>query len=235
MENEKNNANSPIKQCPTDYGNAMNFETLDGSQILREVLTDTYVTQSGNEDTMLKQLDKMVEYTYAKRAGFAGYLSWCYAQLTLLFLLERYEQSKKMLESMEFCVGCFRKYLMTGNYLDSGGKPTGFRNYSFGEPESEMRNTLQYANDCYQTARLVHKKSGSFESGYSFLVASMLYHTAVAETSAALEDCSKMEKLIDHIRKYIDSVIANPPETNIGNDGKDYTNFSEILKQGTKK
>ena len=234
MNSDNKDEKTPIKQCPTDYGNAMNFETLDGSQILRQVVTDTYVTQDGNEDAMITQLAKMVEYSYANRAGFAGYLSWCYAEFTLLFLLERYEQSKRVLELMEFCVGCFRKYLMTGNYLDANGKPTGFRNYSFGEPDSEMANTLQFANDCYLTARLVHKKSGSFESGYAFLVASLLYHTAVVETSNALDDCSKMENLVEQIRKYVDSVIANPPSTNIGDDAMEYSDSLETLKKEAK-
>lgn len=226
----KENNGKGIAQTTVDYGNAMTFETLDGSQILNEVITDTYVTQNGNEDEMLKTLDKMTEYMRGKSGGVAGYLSYCYARFTMMFLIEQYELSKRILKEAEMALDAAEKYAMTGNFLDENGKETRFRNYSFGEPESDMPATLQFAKDCYDTARLVHKKAGSFESGYSFIVASMLYHFAIDESKLALDDCKHMRKLIAHIEEYVDKIIKNPPKSNIGDDGKTYSDVKDVEK-----
>lgn len=221
-----------IEQCKADYGEVMNFETLYGSQVQNRVLTDTYVTQDGNEERMLEQLDKAVEYAYGMRKGFAGYLSWCYAQMTLFFLLEQYDLAKRMMECAEKCVGNVESFCMTGNYNDTNGNDTGFVNFSFGEKDSDMANTLRYAKDCYMTARLVHKKAASFESGYAFVVASILYDLAMADTASALKECKNMRELVGMIKGFIDEKKNSGDATNIKDEGE-FMDVGELAKKMT--
>ena len=46
----------------------------------------------------------------------------------------------------------------------------------------------------------------------------------------ALEDCRHLDELISHLGSYLDSVIANPPESNIGDDRQDYGDVSQFTE-----
>ena len=217
-----------IQQCEVDYGNVMKFEILDGSQILNKRITDTYITQDKNEEKMIQQLDRDVTYTYSMRHGFTGYLSWCYAQMTLFFLLEDYDSAIKILNKAKECVQCIESFCMTGNYKDSNNNDTEFINFSFGESDENMQKTLKYAKDCYQNAKLIHKKASSFESGYAFIVASILYDLSDADTSSALKECKHMNDLIDDIISYINETKNNKTETNIKEDNMSYSDVKSL-------
>jgi len=232
MDNEKNK----IKQIEVDYGDVMHFELLNGSQIQRRVITDTYFTlDSDSEEKMVKELSKMVDYLFTKREGFCGYLSWCYSLMTLCFLLGEYDKALNILENIRVCSEDIRRYIFTGNYNSSDGKPTGFKNFSYGENSDESVNTLKFAKDSYQSASLIHKKAQSFESGFSYIVTSILYHLVESDNANASKDCDNLDSIVKQISDYICDVKKNPNVNEENIPSETFSDISSLIKKETEK
>lgn len=212
MEEAKEKSGGGIGQVTVDYGEVMNFEPLNGSQILNERITDTYVTQSDNEDKMMGELDKMCTYLFEKRHGFAGFMAWAYAMMTMMYLLKKYDKARIFISQMTSCLDMIESHLFTGNYKLPNGQQMPFTNFSYGESEDAIQQSLKFAEDSYNTARLIHKKAGSFESGYSLLNCAILYHTAVDNVPEAQADCKYMRELLEHLDEFMAHLEANPED-----------------------
>jgi hypothetical protein len=198
------NKDKTIEQVEFNYGDAMNFEVLNGAQIQRKIITDTYFTaDESEEETMVKDLSKMIDYLFTKREGFCGYLSWCYALMTLCYLLGEYDKAISMLDNISVCSEDIKRYIFTGNYNNADGSATGYKNFSYGESSDESVNTLKFAKDSYQTAALIHKKSQSFESGFSYIVTSILYHLVESDNTNASKDCENLDSIVAQLREFL--------------------------------
>lgn len=231
MENETNEVKQetpPKFNVPLqiDYSKGANFTPLNGGQIFREVITDTYVTASQNEDEMVKRIDDAMNVLYTKRRGFAGYLSFCYLQLTLLYILKKYTECLKVLDSMLYCIDCIEKYIFTGNYEDSEGRDTGFVNYAFGESDEELKNTVKYLHDSWNVAKMIHSKASSFESGFSLTVAEIMLHGYNKQTGMMRKDCAILREIVERIRNFIINERDNPEGTEI--NAENGTEFMSI-------
>ena len=197
-----------------DYS-AVNFVPLNGTQIQRNVITDTYVTASQNEDEMVRQIDNALSVLKPKRKGFAGYLSFCYLQMTLYYVLKHYDDCIKVTDSMLYCIDCIEKYLFTGNYDDTEGKPTGFINYAFGESDEELKKTVKFLHDTLNTCKMIHAKAASFESGYSLTVAELMLHGYNKQKGMMRSDCEHLREIVEKIRNFIANERDNPSEDEI--------------------
>lgn len=209
MNNKENNNDvsytPPKFNIPTeiDYGNVMNFSSNDGSELQREVITDSYVTASDNEDALVKRISDEMDILRTKTSGFAGYFSFYYLTLTLFYTAKWYDKCLGILDRILFGVDTLERYLMTGNMKDENGNDFGFKNLTFGESEDETKNNNKFAIDTYNTAKLVHSKASSFESGYALIVASIVLHNYHKQKGMIMKDCSCMRKIVEHIRKFI--------------------------------
>lgn len=222
-----------IDQVEVDYGGVMDFEVLNGAQVVRRTITDTYSAPEGeSEENMVKELSKMIDYLFTKREGFCGYLSWCYALMTLCFLLGEYDKALLMLENIEVCSEDIKRFIFTGNYSNADGTPTGFKNYSYGESADESVNTLKFAKDSYQAAMLIHRRAQSFESGFSFVVTSLLYHLVISDSGSATKDCECLDSLVLQIRGYIKEVKENPEKSVIDESAETFTDISKLIEKG---
>lgn len=202
--------NVPIQM---NYGSVMNFEALNGSQIQREVITDTYVTASENEDEMIMQIDKAAEILRPKCRGFAGYLSFFYLQLTLFYIMKKYELCLKAVESIERGIDAIERQLFTGNYLDENGNESGFVNYTFGE--DDVKQTTKYIHDAWNTAKLIHSKAASFESGYSLIVTSIILYSYNKQNGMIRKECEYLRNLVNRIKEFIINERDNPSHGDI--------------------
>ncbi len=228
MDNKENE----IEQLEFNYGDVMDFEVLNGSQVMRRVVTDTYSAPEGeSEEKMVKDLAKMVDYLFTKREGFCGYLSWCYALMTLCFLLGEYDKAISMLDNMSVCSEDIKRFIFTGNYNNADGRtPTGFKNFSYGEGSDESMSTLKFAKDAWQAATLIHRKAQSFESGFSLIVTSILYHLVTSDNGSASKDCEHLDSIISQMRDYLNEVKENPEIVESGSP-ESYSDVSELIEK----
>lgn len=199
-----------------DYTAGMEFTPLNGGQVLREVITDTYVTASKSEDEMVQKIDDALTILNSKRRGFAGYLSFGYLQLTLFYILKMYDECLKALDSIIHGVDCIEKYIFTDRYEDPQGNDSGFVNYAFGESDEELKNTVKYLHDTWNVAKLIHAKAASFESGYSLTVAELMLHAYNKQKGMMKKDCEILRDLVDKIRAFIINERDNPSDEGIG-------------------
>lgn len=216
-ENDTNIKNPPKFNIPTeiDYGNVMDFASKDGSELQREVITDTYITASDNEDELVKRLSDEMDILRTKTSGFAGYFSFYYLALTLFYIAKWYDKCDSILDRILFGVDALERYLMTGNLLDENGTDIGFKNITFGETDEETKQNNKFAIDTYNTAKLIHAKASSFESGYSLIVASLVLHNYHKQKGMIMEDCKSMRKLVEHIRNFLCTEKAKYNEENL--------------------
>lgn len=223
-----------IKQVEVNYGDVMNFAMTNGAQVMRRAITDTYFTaDERSEEKMVTELSRMVDYLFTKREGFCGYLSWCYALMTLCFLLGEYDKALGVLENISVCSDDIKRFVFTGNYNDADGKPTGFKNYSYGESADESAVTLKFAKDSYQTASLIHSKAGSFESGFSFIVTSILYHLVSSDSGSAVKDCDNLDSIVTQIREYIDEIKSGDEKSDASNgSAQSFSDISTLIVEG---
>lgn len=225
----------PKFNIPTqmDYTAGFNFEPLNGTQILREVITDTYVTASENEDNMVQKIDDAMSILYPKRRGFAGYLSFCYLHLTLFYILGDYENCFKVIDNIFHGLDSIEKYIFTGKYESVENDGIGFLNYAFGESDAELENTVKFLHDTYNVAKMVHSKASSFESGYSLSVAELMLHSYNKQLGLMRKDCENIRSIVERVKKFLED------EKNHPNDGESVessvqTEFASIedIKQG---
>lgn len=219
-----------------DYTRGFDFKPLNGGQILREVITDTYVTASQNEDEMVKRIDDAMTILYPKRKGFAGYLSFCYLQLTLFYILKNYDKCLNVIENIFYGIDCIEKYIFTGNYKDSNGNDTGFVNYAFGETDAELKNTVRYLHDTWNVAKLIHAKAGSFESGYSLAVSELMLHSYNKQLGLMRKDCEILRDITERIKKFIENERDNPSDDGIGTSyDTNFMSIEDLQKEENKK
>lgn len=230
MDNKENE----IKQFEFNYGDVMDFEVLNGSQVMRRVVTDTYSAPDGeSEEKMVKDLAKMVDYLFTKREGFCGYLSWCYSLMTLCFVLGEYDKAISILDNMSVCSEDIKRFIFTGNYDNADGTKTGFKNFSYGEGSDESMNTLKFAKDAWQAATLIHRKAQSFESGFSLIVTSILYHLVTSDNGSATKDCEHLDSIISQMRDYLNEVKENP-DIDGSDSAESYSDVSKLIEKGGK-
>lgn len=223
-----------IKQVEVDYGDVMDFELTNGSQVVRRVITDTYSAPEGEaEEEMVKSLAKTVDYLFTKREGFCGYLSWCYALMTMCFILGEYDKALSILDNVSVCSEDVKRFLFTGNYNNADGTPTGYKNYSYGESAGESATTLKFAQDAYNAATLIHHKAQSFESGFSMIVTGLLYHLVTSDTAAATKDCECLDSIVSQIRQFINETRVSPTAPmSCESDERTYGDVSSLLREG---
>jgi len=200
------------KQITFNYGHVMDMANAQCCDISREVVSDTYSLLGGNEEKTLGDLDRMMTYMYEKRHGFAGYLSFSYAQMTMLYLLGRYADAAKSIDGILHGIDAVERFCFTGNYLDADGKDSGFVNFSCGESEAELENVRRFSKDTFDTAKLVHSKASSFESGYSYALAGIVYHISVGDTASVADDCRNIRTICERIRKHMVEMENKPEE-----------------------
>lgn len=209
-----------------DYTKGFDFKPINGGQIFREVITDTYVTAAQNEDEMVKRIDDAMTILYPKRKGFAGYLSFCYLHLTLFYILKNYDECLKVIDNIFHGIDCVEKFIFTGNYEDSEGKDTGFVNYAFGESDAELKNTVRYLHDSWNVAKMIHAKAGSFESGYSLTVSELMLHAYNKQLGMMRKDCEILRDIAERIKSFIINERDNPSDEGIGTTSD--TEFASI-------
>ena len=177
---------------------------IDGSQIVNRTISDVYVIADGNEEEVLRKLDKTAEELSGKRSGVIGHLSYCYVLLTVFYILGDFESARGVLDMMLTGVTAAESYAMTGKFLNADGTPCkAFTDIAIGS-EDGFSSIRKYAADCLNFAKLVHAKAQSFESGYSMLVSSLLVHLLVKDMSSAMDDCKGLRKVIGEIGTFID-------------------------------
>lgn len=186
-----------------DYSGGVEFKPLNGSQVFREVITDTYVTMEGNEDNMLEKLDDAMNVLNARKHGFAGYLSLQYARLTLFYILKNYDMCFESLNSILKGVTAVERFIMTGNYLDENGNESGFTNYAFGESDVELKQTVKFLHDAWNFSKVLHAKAASFESGFSLLVTDLMLHSYNKQLGMMRKDCENIRDLVAHIEEFL--------------------------------
>jgi len=215
---DKNNTVIPKFNIPSqiDYTRGFDFKPINGGQIFREVITDTYVTAAQNEDEMVKKIDDAMTILYSKRKGFAGYFSFCYLHLTLFYILKNYDECLKVVDNIFHGIDCVEKYIFTGNYEDANGNDTGFVNYAFGESNAELKNTVRYLHDSWNVAKMIHAKAGSFESGYSLTVSELMLHAYNKQLGMMRKDCEILRDIAERIKAFIINERDNPSDDGIG-------------------
>ena len=199
-----------------DYTRGFDFKPINGGQIFREVITDTYVTAAQNEDEMVKRIDDAMTILYPKRRGFAGYLSFCYLHLTLFYILKNYDECLKVIDNIYHGIDCVEKYIFTGNYEDANGNDNGFVNYAFGENDADLKNTVKYLHDSWNVAKMIHAKAGSFESGYSLTVVELMLHAYNKQLGMMRKDCEILRDIVERIKSFIVNERDNPSDEGIG-------------------
>lgn len=233
--NEHNNSENdkiPKFNIPTqmDYAKGMDLLPLDGTQVLREVITDTYVTASNNEDEMVKRIDDAMTILKGKIHGFAGYMSFCYLQLTLFYVMKNYEYCFKSIDNMMKGVEAIEKYVYTRNCDDIFACGIKLTNYAFGEDDSELKNTVKYLHDSWNVAKMIHSKAASFESGYSLIVSEVMLHGYNNQIGLMKRDCDNFRDLIYHIKSYIKNERDSEP---LHSEGAEFVNMEDLQKTQT--
>lgn len=228
------NSAQPKFNIPTqiDYSKGFDFKPINGSQIFRQVITDTYVTMSNNEDEMVKRIDDAMTILYQKRRGFAGYLSFHYLQLTLMYILKNYDGCFGVIDKILNGIDCIEKYIFTRNYDDSEVNGLKFVNYAFGESDDELKNTVRYLNDSCNVANMIHAKAASFESGYSLTVTELMLHAYNKQFGLMRKDCEILRDIVDKIKDFITNERDNPSENTIENsDSSEFVSIDDLKKE----
>lgn len=240
MENEETktsdgNEKTPIPpkfNIPTqmDYMNGFDFKPLNGSQVVREVITDTYVTASNNEDEMIKRIDDAMTILSRKVNGFAGYLSFYYLQLTLFYIMKNYELCFKSIDNIMKGVEAVEKFIFTGSYDGVEANGAKMTNYAFGESDSELKQTIKYLHDSWNVAKMVHAKAASFESGYSLLVTDLMLHAYNKQMGMMRKDCDNFRDLVGRIRDFIEK---ESNEEVSANSETEFMSIEDLKKENT--
>lgn len=195
-----------IEQSKTiDYAKLMKFEPLAGHQILRETLTDAYVFDETTQMDIVNELDALCTELSSKTGGVVGALTLTYTKMVLFHVLGSYDNCKTAVSELRKITDELKSFVFTGNF-----KGTRFTNITLGEELKDTEDILKYAEDTYNTAVLVHKRAASYESGFSLIVASILYHFTFNDIGAISDDIKHMHMLLDAIDSYIDKKIENP-------------------------
>lgn len=209
----------------TDIDYCKTIVPIDGSQIVNRRISDVYVIADGNEEEVLRNLDKTAEELSGKRAGVIGHLSYCYVLLTVFYILGDFESARGVLDMMLTGVTAAESYAMTGKFLNADGTPCrAFTDIAVGS-EDDFSSIRKYAADCLNFAKLVHAKAQSFESGYSMLVSSLLVHLLVKDMASAMDDCKGLRKVIGEIGDFIDA-IANRERLEPDHSANDHGDLS---------
>lgn len=203
MHSENSELIAPKFNIPSqiNYSKGFDFKPINGGQIFREVITDTYI--SNDEDEMVKRIDDALNVLFQKRKGFAGYLSFYYLQLTLMYVMKDYDKCLVAIDRIMYGIDCVEKYIFTGNYEDSDGNDTGFVNYAFGESDAELKNTVKFLHDSWNVAKMIHAKAGSFESGFSLTVSELMLHAYNKQLGMMRKDCEILRDITERIKTFI--------------------------------
>lgn len=203
-----------IEQVNFNYGKYFIIEPINGAQVMRKCITDVYnialpavsVTVGTNkegkplaaninfQDECAKQLDQTISQLDGMKGGFIGYLSWAYAMMTLFYIMGEYSHVLTVLDMIDKCTTSIEKYIVTGGYDNN------FVNYWYGTSDT---SSLKFADDAVVTARYVHNKSNSFESGYSLITASMLKCFVVNDMKGASDELTNLRSIIKQIKEFI--------------------------------
>lgn len=202
-----------IEQVNFNYGKDFIIEPINGAQVLRKCITDVYNTalpeveltvgENGDgdskttinfQDECAKQLDQTISQLDGMKGGFIGYLAWAYAMMTLFYIMGEYSHVLTMLDMIDKCTTSIEKYIVTGAYDNN------FVNYWYGTSDT---SSLKYADDAVVTARYIHNKSNSFESGYSLITTSMLKCFVVNDMKGATDELNNLRSIIKQIKEFI--------------------------------
>lgn len=223
----------PKFNVPTqmDYMKGFDFKPLNGSQIVREVITDTYVTASNNEDEMVERIDDAMTILSGKVHGFAGYLSFYYLQLTLFYIMKNYELCIKSLDNIVKGIEAVEKFIFTGKYDDVEANGAKMINYAFGESDSELKQTVKYLHDSWNVAKIVHAKAASFESGYSLIVAELMLHAYNKQIGMMRKDCDNLRDLVSHIKRFLENEMDNDVSSNSETEFMDIEDLNKEIME----
>ena len=201
-----------IKQIDSiDYVSVLKMNQISPVDINRRVFTDTYV--STDQDSVLNELDKLLEILKATDRGVVGFLSFWYAMITLHYVLTEYALMDKDIDRILEMTDEIDKIIFTGNFEN-----TGFTNMIFGGDTQQENITLKSAKDSYNTANLIHQKASSFESSYSLIVASLAYHYAIDSKKDMMNDINNLRTVLHEMKEEVHRLNDNENEDKVRND-----------------
>lgn len=223
-------ADSPKFNVPTqiDYSKSANFVPIDGSQVLREVVTDTYVTASNSEDAMVERIDEAMTVLKGKIHGFAGYLSFSYLQMTLFYVMKEYGMCLKAVDNIMKGVEAVERYVFTRSYDGVEANGVEMRNYAFGESDEELKGTVKYLHDAWNVAKMVHAKAASFESGFSLIVSEIMLHGYNRQIGMMRKDCDRLRDLVGRLAEFIERERDEEPASG----DLEFHSIEELSKDG---
>ena len=183
-------------------GDGAQFVPLASNQIFNKTISDVYIVGRDSEpsevdDAVARSLDATIVQLDSTKDGFCGYLSWAYAMLTLFYITRRSDYALQLLDMVEKCIDSVERYIITGEYSNN------FVNYHYGS-FTKTEDWKTQNDEMVKTAKYIHARSSSFESGFSLATVMLLDALSNDDMGAAKTECDHLRSIAKQLRGFFE-------------------------------